>query len=357
VRTLRVIVAAYALVLILGAPALLLAAEGNPAAPAEPAAPADPAAAQQELVPMEGANQPPTAAFVAQPDLDPADDSVAVAQGESVTLDASGSSDPEGAPARFEWDLDGDGVFESDAGAGAVLTHAFATPGSFDVRLRVTDAAGATAEEKKSFTVAAPLAPEPASEPAASAGASTAQPAPEPRAREAKRQPAADDEDDGPNARAAASASVSIVDFSFRPRSVTVNVGDTVTWTNNGDQPHTATADDGSFDTGNLRTGASGSHTFDSPGTFSYICKPHPFMKGTVEVRGSGGGGGGSGGDDAGTAGTDDSGAGAAGDDAAGGSGDSLAQTGIDVLPLMGLGTLMLLMGAALGRNLPDTRP
>jgi plastocyanin len=246
-------------------------------------------------------------------------------------------------------------VFESDAGPGAVFTHAFATPGTFDLRLRVTDAAGATTEVKKALTVAAPLAPEPAAEPAPSVDPAPAHPAPEPRARQAKREPAAE-RDDGPNARAAASASVSIVDFSFRPRSVTVNVGDTVTWTNDGDQVHTATADDGSFDTGNLRSGASGSHTFNSAGTFSYICKPHPFMKGTIEVRGSGGGG--SGGDDAGTAGTDDSGAGGtAGDGAAGGSGDSLAQTGIDVLPLLGLGTLMLLMGAALGRNLPDTRP
>jgi plastocyanin len=349
VRTLRVIVAAYALVLALGAPALLLAAEGDPAAPAEPAAP------EQQLVPIEQANQAPTASFVASPDLDPAEESVAVAQGEPVTLDASGSSDPEGALARFEWDLDGDGTYESDAGA--VVTHAFATPGTFDLRLRVTDSGGVTAEGKKAITVAAPLEPEAPAEPAspAAAPAEPAEPAPAPRARKAKREPAADEEES--NARAAASASVSIVDFSFRPRSVTVNVGDTVTWTNNGDQPHTATADDGSFDTGNLRSGASGSHTFNSPGTFSYICKPHPFMKGTVEVRGSGGGGGGGGGDDAGTAGTDDSGAGTAGDDAAGGSGDSLAQTGIDVLPLMGLGTLMLLMGAALGRNLPDTRP
>ena len=45
---------------------------------------------------------------------------------------------------------------------------------------------------------------------------------------------------------------------------------------------HSATANDGSFDTGILSKGGSGSHTFTQAGTFSYICTPHPFMKGTV---------------------------------------------------------------------------
>src|SRR5918999_994198 len=83
----------------------------------------------------------------------------------------------------------------------------------------------------------------------------------------------------------AASAGVTIRDFEFAPSAVTVNVGDTVTWTNDGPTPHSATANDGSFDTGIMDEGGSGSHTFSEAGTFSYICTPHPNMTGTVTVQ------------------------------------------------------------------------
>jgi plastocyanin len=87
-----------------------------------------------------------------------------------------------------------------------------------------------------------------------------------------------------PPARAAASRGVRIVDFAFSPASVTASVGDTITWTNADAAPHTATADDGSFDTGTLDRGASGSHTFTAAGTFAYVCAIHPSMRGTVTV-------------------------------------------------------------------------
>jgi hypothetical protein len=77
---------------------------------------------------------------------------------------------------------------------------------------------------------------------------------------------------------------VTISDFVFGPKSITIHVGDTVTWTNAGPTVHTATATDHSFDTGVLKKGASGSHTFTQAGTFAYICSIHPFMKGTVVV-------------------------------------------------------------------------
>jgi plastocyanin len=83
---------------------------------------------------------------------------------------------------------------------------------------------------------------------------------------------------------AAGDPSASIVDFSFHPAAATVHVGDTVTWTNSGTQPHTATATNGSFDTGILKHGQSASHTFGHAGTFTYFCTVHPFMKGTVVV-------------------------------------------------------------------------
>jgi Cupredoxin-like domain len=65
---------------------------------------------------------------------------------------------------------------------------------------------------------------------------------------------------------------------------VTVHVGDTITWTNNGPSTHTATARDGSFNTGPLKRGQSASHTFTHAGTFAYICQIHPFMHGTIVV-------------------------------------------------------------------------
>ena len=99
----------------------------------------------------------------------------------------------------------------------------------------------------------------------------------------------------GPEERASAAASttVTIKDFEFTPAKITVSVGDTVTWKNDGPTAHSATADDGSFDTGVYGKGQSRSHTFDAAGTFAYICTPHPFMKGTVTVEAASTGGGG----------------------------------------------------------------
>jgi PKD repeat protein len=77
-------------------------------------------------------NNPPTASFTFLP-VDPFD-------GESVTFDASASSDPDGDIARYTWDF-GDG----GTGEGMIVRHTFAHPGEFLVILTVTDAAGAEA--------------------------------------------------------------------------------------------------------------------------------------------------------------------------------------------------------------------
>ncbi|HEX2221386.1 MAG TPA: cupredoxin family copper-binding protein [Candidatus Limnocylindria bacterium] len=78
---------------------------------------------------------------------------------------------------------------------------------------------------------------------------------------------------------------VSIDNFAFMPANLTVAVGDTVTWTNNDDAPHTATAGNGAFDSGNLDNGQTYSFTFTTAGTFSYICEIHPQMTGTITVQ------------------------------------------------------------------------
>ena len=77
-----------------------------------------------------------------------------------------------------------------------------------------------------------------------------------------------------------------IVDFEFTPPDITVAAGTEVTFTNDDTSPHTATADDDSFDTGKLDDGGdSGSVKLDEPGTYSYFCEFHPTMKGTIEVE------------------------------------------------------------------------
>jgi plastocyanin len=150
-------------------------------------------------------------------------------------------------------------------------------------------------------------------------------------------------------ARTASSTSVAMEDFLFSPASVTIHVGDIVTWHNSGKQPHTATADDGSFDTGTVVAGQSASHEFTRAGTFSYICTIHPNMKGTIRVlsaSGSGGAGGGSGGS-GGSAGSSSSGssnseASAVNSPAAAGDANTLPMTGMAVgaLALVGLALL-----------------
>jgi plastocyanin len=82
----------------------------------------------------------------------------------------------------------------------------------------------------------------------------------------------------------AASPAVSIAGFAFQPAKLGVVVGDTVTWTNNDGTGHSATADGGAFDTGVLAGGSSGSFTFATAGTFTYHCKIHRNMTGTVTV-------------------------------------------------------------------------
>jgi plastocyanin len=82
-----------------------------------------------------------------------------------------------------------------------------------------------------------------------------------------------------------AANSVSIVNMSFSPATLTVTAGTNVTWTNNDGMTHTVTADDDSFDSGNITMGSKFSKVFPTAGTFSYHCTIHPTMKGTIVVK------------------------------------------------------------------------
>jgi plastocyanin len=92
-----------------------------------------------------------------------------------------------------------------------------------------------------------------------------------------------------PSAQAQGASAVSIIDFAFQPASVTVPVGATVTWTNNGMAPHTSTSSAGGWNSGTLNSGQSFSFTFSRAGSFSYICTIHPQMMGTVVVQAAAG--------------------------------------------------------------------
>lgn len=87
-----------------------------------------------------------------------------------------------------------------------------------------------------------------------------------------------------PSGEAAKAEKVEIVEFTYEPDPVVVQVGGKVIWQNQDTAPHTATADDGSFDTGTIEKGKLGSATFKEAGTFTYFCEIHPTMRGTVEV-------------------------------------------------------------------------
>jgi|SRR5215208_3022574 len=93
-----------------------------------------------------------------------------------------------------------------------------------------------------------------------------------------------------PAASAQDDMTVSIQDFLFSPDQMTVAPGTTVTWVNDGQQPHTSTADDGTWDSGTLQPGDDYSFTFDKPGTYTYHCSIHPDMTATITVSGDGGG-------------------------------------------------------------------
>jgi amicyanin len=83
----------------------------------------------------------------------------------------------------------------------------------------------------------------------------------------------------------AATHAVTVADFAFSPATLTITAGDTVTWTNDDSAVHTATSTTGGFDSGDLAQGASYSFTFTEPGTYDYLCTPHPTMTGQIVVQ------------------------------------------------------------------------
>jgi plastocyanin len=87
-----------------------------------------------------------------------------------------------------------------------------------------------------------------------------------------------------PAATNAASTTVDTAGMKFQPDITTVSVGGSVTWTNHDAVAHNAVARDGSWRTPNFLPNDTAEITFQSPGSFPYICSLHPQMTGTINV-------------------------------------------------------------------------
>jgi len=81
-----------------------------------------------------------------------------------------------------------------------------------------------------------------------------------------------------------AATNVSALGYTPTDLTVVIGVNNTVRWTNNDVMPHTVTARDGSFDSGNMNPGATYVYTFSKPGVYEYTCTYHGWMHGTVNV-------------------------------------------------------------------------
>ena len=183
--------------------------------------------------------------------------SITVQAGASVTFTNTGVA-PHTVTAR-------DGTFDSSIlNSGQTWTGTFSTPGTYPFfctlhpdmvgTLVVTDASGA--------------APPPADSSSPTDPTSTPPPGPPPPP---------------------GSTSVSVRDNAFSPKTVTVPVGTTIRWRNDGVVPHTVTDPGGAYDSGIMSPGDTFSRTFRSAGTYDYVCIIHPGMAGRVVVTASDG--------------------------------------------------------------------
>jgi LPXTG-motif cell wall-anchored protein len=254
----------------------------------------------------------------------------ATQSGGKVTFDASHST----GAADYQWDLNRDGTFEVDSGTTPTTSAGFPPGATVIATVKVTGADGTSDQATTDITLE--QAPKPQTQSVAGA-----EPAPAPAAK--------------PKVVAAAAGGVTIKDFSFGPKTLTINTGDSVTWTNQGPTGHSTTAKGGGWDSGVLSAGKSFSHTFTQAGTYQYFCTPHPFMTATIVVKAASSSSGGNGSSGSGSTGSaSGSGAGTNGTGttatpaATATNPNDLPNTGGDPFPWVALGGALLVFGAAL---------
>ena|SRR5687767_4281508 len=91
--------------------------------------------------------------------------------------------------------------------------------------------------------------------------------------------------DSNNNNSGTAANTITMQSMSFSFASLTVTAGTTITWKNNDNTTHTATANDNSFNSGDIASGYSYSKVFNTKGSFPYYCNYHSTMKGTIVVN------------------------------------------------------------------------
>ncbi len=87
-----------------------------------------------------------------------------------------------------------------------------------------------------------------------------------------------------PESAHAEDIAVHIDNFVFEPQQLSVKVGESVTWTNRDDIPHTVVCA-GKFRSKTMDTDGTFSFTFAAPGEYKYFCSLHPHMTGMVKVE------------------------------------------------------------------------
>lgn len=98
--------------------------------------------------------------------------------------------------------------------------------------------------------------------------------------------PAAPSTPSGGGGGGAANVTIAIAGFAFSPNPASVTAGQTVSWVNNDSVTHTATADNGAFNTGNIAPGATSAPiTMTASGSIAYHCAVHPNMTATLQVQ------------------------------------------------------------------------
>jgi plastocyanin len=78
---------------------------------------------------------------------------------------------------------------------------------------------------------------------------------------------------------------VTIEALKYSPPTLEVKSGDTIVWRNKDPFPHTVTAENRSFDSGEIAADHSWKFTARQPGTYPYVCTLHPTMKGSLVVK------------------------------------------------------------------------
>jgi plastocyanin len=83
----------------------------------------------------------------------------------------------------------------------------------------------------------------------------------------------------------AAQHTVTMEGVQYSPAELTVRRGDTVVWVNKDPFPHTATADDKSFNSGSIAVNGTWKYVATKDGVHSFTCNFHPTMKGKLTVK------------------------------------------------------------------------